>query len=258
MIPSFFIAHGAPSLALDNNDYTAFLNNLAADTPNPRAIVLFSAHWESREQQVSASPQYETIYDFSGFQPELYQIQYPASGDPAIATEIQALLQQNKIPASIDTDRGLDHGAWVVLHLMYPAADIPVIVLSVNRHLSNAEQYQIGKALSALREKDILIIGSGGTVHNLRRLDWAASASNPTEWAVQFDGWLEEKLNVWDMESLFEYERLAPYAKEAVPTPEHLIPLLLVMGTGDSSRRASLLHRSYQFGSLSLSSWKFD
>jgi 4,5-DOPA dioxygenase extradiol len=255
MIPSYFFAHGAPSLALDNNDYTAFLKNFAADQPKPRAIILFSAHWESREQQISAASRYETIYDFSGFQPELYQIQYPASGDPAIANEIQALFQQEKISASIDTVRGLDHGAWVVLHLMAPAADIPVIALSVNRHLSNAEQYQIGKALASLREKDMLIIGSGGTVHNLRRLEWGASQT--TEWAARFDGWLEEKLNAWDLESLFQYEQLAPYAKEAVPTSEHFIPLFLVMGTGDSNRKASLMHRSYQFGNLSLSCWKF-
>ncbi|MEK3719335.1 dioxygenase family protein [Paenibacillus sp. FSL H8-0034] len=257
MIPSFFMAHGAPSLALEQNDYTALLKNFAADYPRPRAIVLFSAHWESREQQVSASSApYETIYDFSGFQPELYQVQYPASGDPELAKEIQTLFQQEQIPVSLDSERGLDHGAWVLLHLIYPAAHIPVIALSVNRHLSNAEQYRIGKALASLREKDILIIGSGGTVHNLRRLEWGASQT--TDWAAQFDGWLEEKLNAWDLDSLFQYEQLAPYAKEAVPTPEHFIPLLLAMGTGDANRTASLMHRSYQYGNLSLSCWKFD
>ncbi|SFL99489.1 Aromatic ring-opening dioxygenase, catalytic subunit, LigB family [Paenibacillus sp. 1_12] len=257
MIPSFFIAHGAPSLALEHNDYTTLLKNFAADYPKPKAIVLFSAHWESRQQQVSASTSpYETIYDFSGFQPELYQVQYPAPGEPSIANEIQALLQQEKIPASLDSDRGLDHGAWVILSLMYPAANIPVIALSVNRHLSNAEQYRIGKALSSLREKDILILGSGGTVHNLRRLEWGASRT--TDWAAQFDGWLDEKLTAWDLESLLQYEQMAPYAKEAVPTPEHFIPLLLAMGTGDSSKKASLVHRSYQYGNLSLSCWKFD
>ncbi len=256
MIPSFFIAHGAPSLALENNEYTAFLRNLASQLPKPRAIVLFSAHWESREQQVSGSASYDTIYDFSGFQKELYQIQYPASGDPSIANEVQALLQKENIPSGIDTVRGLDHGAWVVLHLLYPQADIPVIALSVNRHLSNAEQYRIGKALSSLREKDILIIGSGGTVHNLRRLDWGASHIN--DWAAQFDGWLEDKLKAWDVESLFQYDQIAPYAKEAVPTPEHFIPLLLAMGSGDSNKKATLLRRDYQFGNLSLNCWKFE
>jgi 4,5-DOPA dioxygenase extradiol len=256
MLPSFFIAHGAPSLALENNEYTDFLKNLASQFPKPRAIVLFSAHWESREQQVSGAASYETIYDFSGFQEELYQIKYPASGDLAIANEIQALFQKENISAEIDTVRGLDHGAWVVLHLLYPRAGIPVIALSVNRHLSNADQYRIGKALASLREKDMLLIGSGGTVHNLRRLDWGAARAN--EWAAEFDNWIEDKLTAWDLEALFQYDQMAPFAKEAVPTPEHFIPLLLAMGTGDPNKKATLLHRSYQFGNLSLSCWKFD
>jgi 4,5-DOPA dioxygenase extradiol len=256
MIPSFFIAHGAPSLAIENNDYTAYLKELASQFPKPKAILLFSAHWESREQKVSGAASYDTIYDFSGFQEELYQIQYPASGDMDIANEIQALFQKENIPADIDTVRGLDHGAWVVLHLLYPEADIPVIALSVNRYLSNEEQYRIGKALSSLREKDFLIIGSGGTVHNLRRLDWGAAGTN--EWAAEFDNWLEDKLTAWDLEALFQYDQIAPFAREAVPTPEHFIPLLLAMGTGDSNKKATLLHRSYQFGNLSLSAWKFE
>jgi 4,5-DOPA dioxygenase extradiol len=256
MIPSFFIAHGAPSLALENNEYTAFLQDLASQIPKPKAIVLFSAHWESREQKVSGAETYETIYDFSGFQDELYQIQYPAPGDLAIAKEVQALFQKENIPAEIDSVRGLDHGSWVVLHLLYPQADIPVIALSVNRYLSNAEQYRIGQALSSLREKDVLIIGSGGTVHNLRRLEWRATQTSP--WAAEFDNWLEAKLTAWDLEALLQYDQIAPYAKEAVPTPEHFIPLLLAMGTGDPHKKATLLHRSYQFGNLSLSCWKFE
>lgn len=256
MLPSFFIGHGAPSLAIENNEYTDYLKGLASRFPKPKAIVLFSAHWESREQKVSGASSYETIYDFSGFQKELYQIQYPAAGDLAIASEVQALFRQENIPAEIDTVRGLDHGAWVVLHLLYPHADIPVIALSVNRFLSNAEQYRIGKALSSLREKDILIIGSGGTVHNLRRLEWGANHINP--WAAEFDQWLEDKLTAWDLEALFQYHELAPYAKEAVPTPEHFIPLLLAMGSGDANKKATLLHRSYQYGNLSLSAWKFE
>jgi 4,5-DOPA dioxygenase extradiol len=256
MIPSFFIAHGAPSLAIENHEYTDFLKDLASQFPKPKAIVLFSAHWESQEQKVAGAATYETIYDFSGFQEELYQIKYPASGDLAITNEIADLFQKENIPVGIDRDRGLDHGAWVVLHLLYPEADIPVIALSVNRHLSNEEQYRIGKALSSLREKDILLIGSGGTVHNLRRLDWGASGVN--EWAAEFDNWIEDKLTAWDLESLFQYEQTAPFAKEAVPTPEHFIPLLLAMGTGDANKKATLLHRSYQFGNLSLSCWRFE
>jgi len=256
MMPSFFIAHGAPSLAIEKHQYTEFLNGLAAQFPRPKAIVLFSAHWESTTQKVSGAASYETIYDFSGFPDELYQIEYPASGDKALAQEIQALLAKEGVPAQIDPVRGLDHGAWVVLHLTYPNADIPVIALSVNRYLSNEEQYQIGKALGSLREQDILIIGSGGTSHNLRRLEWGAK--QVTGWAAEFEQWIEDKIMKWDTDSLFQYDKLAPYAREAVPTPEHFIPLLLAMGTGDAKKQATLMHRSFQLGSLSLVCWQFD
>ncbi|MFC5530454.1 DODA-type extradiol aromatic ring-opening family dioxygenase [Cohnella yongneupensis] len=257
MIPSYFFAHGAPSLVLEQHDYTEFLKKFAASTPKPRAIVLFSAHWESREQSISTVDTYSTIYDFSGFQDELYQMTYPAKGDLAISEEIQQLFEKNGIPSVMNPERGLDHGAWAVLKLMFPAADIPVVALSVNRFLSNEQQYQIGKALSSLREKDILIIGSGGIVHNLRMLNWRGG-NTPEEWAVDFDNWIQEKLENWDLEALFNYEKLAPYAREAVPTNEHFIPLLLAMGTGDSNRQAKLLHRSYQLGTLSLSCWEFN
>ncbi|WP_028547168.1 DODA-type extradiol aromatic ring-opening family dioxygenase [Paenibacillus taiwanensis] len=256
MIPSLFIAHGAPSLALEKHDYTTFLNELGSSMPKPRAVVLFTAHWESTEQLVSGAATYETIYDFGGFQRELYEFKYPAPGLPSLAAEIKELFEAAGIPASMDTARGLDHGAWVVLHLLYPKADIPVIALSVNRYLTNAEQYQIGKALAVLREQDILVVGSGGTVHNLRRINWDATTHD--EWALAFDQWLEEKLTSWDTAALFQYEKLAPHAEVAVPTPEHFIPLLLAMGAGDEKRQATKLFRNYQYGNLSLSCWKFD
>ncbi|MFD2880692.1 DODA-type extradiol aromatic ring-opening family dioxygenase [Paenibacillus rhizoplanae] len=129
-----------------------------------------------------------------------------------------------------DEQRGLDHGAWAVLKLLYPEADIPVVAMSVNRDLPNAQQYEIGKSLAALREQDVLIIGSGGTVHNLRRLNWNSDEVNG--WAEQFDRWIQEKVEAWDTEALFQYEELAPYAEMAVPTSEHFIPLFIAMGAG--------------------------
>ncbi|MCA0756304.1 dioxygenase [Paenibacillus sp. N4] len=256
MIPSYFFAHGAPSIVLENNEYTAFMKNFAAQTPKPKAIVLFSAHWEQEEQTISAVDSYGTIYDFSGFQPELYTITYPAKGERSISGQIQALFTKHGITSSMDNERGLDHGAWAVLKLLYPDADIPVVALSVNRHLTNGQQYEIGKALAELREQDVLIIGSGGTVHNLRKLNWQGEGVD--EWALAFDNWLQSKLEAWDAEALFRYRELAPHAAEAVPTNEHFIPLLLAMGTGDRNRQAELLHRSYQFGNLSLSCWEFS
>jgi 4,5-DOPA dioxygenase extradiol len=256
MMPSYFFAHGAPSIVLENNAYTSFLKDFAAQTPKPKAIVLFSAHWESRLQTISAVDTYSTIYDFSGFQDELYQMTYPAKGERSISDQIQSLLTEHGIPNQMDEGRGLDHGAWAVLKLIYPDAEIPVVALSVNRYLTNAQQYQIGKALTALREQDILIIGSGGTVHNLRRLNWHTQGSD--DWASSFDTWLQSKLETWDLEALFDYRDQAPYATESVPTNEHFIPLLLAMGAGDTNRQAKLLHRSYQYGNLSLSCWQFN
>jgi 4,5-DOPA dioxygenase extradiol len=256
MMPAYFFAHGAPSIVLENNGYTALLKSFKEQTPKPKAIVLFSAHWEQAVQTVGAAPVYSTIYDFSGFQDELYQMTYPAEGKRQLSEDIQALFAEHGISSVLDEERGLDHGAWAVLKLLYPDADIPVIALSVNRHLNNEQQYEIGKALAVLREQDVLLIGSGGTVHNLRRLNWQSEGID--EWAESFDNWLQSKLEAWDLPALFNYREQAPFAQEAVPTNEHFIPLLLAMGSGDKLRQASLIHRSYQFGNLSLSCWKFN
>lgn len=256
MMPSYFFAHGAPSLVLEEHAYTDLLKKFAAGMPKPKAIVIFSAHWEESVQTVSSVDQYSTIYDFGGFQDELYRMTYPAPGDRSLSGQIQSLFTKGGIPSKLDEARGLDHGAWAVLKLIYPDADIPVVALSVNRYLTNEQQYEIGKALSELREQDVLIIGSGGTVHNLRSVNWRAQGVD--EWAGAFDNWLQSKLEAWDTASLFNYEELAPNARMAVPTSEHFIPLLIAMGTGDANRKAKLLHRSYQYGNLSLSCWQFD
>lgn len=256
MMPSFFFAHGAPSLVLEEHAYTDLLKQFAAKLPQPKAIVIFSAHWEEQVQTVSSVDRYSTIYDFGGFQDELYRMTYPAPGDRPLSEQIQSLFANHGISSRLDEDRGLDHGAWAVLKLIYPDADIPVVALSVNRDLTNAQQYEIGKALSELREQDVLIIGSGGTVHNLRSVNWRAQGMD--EWAGAFDQWLQSKLTAWDTEALFQYEELAPYARMAVPTSEHFVPLLIAMGSGDANRQAQLLHRSYQYGNLSLSCWQFN
>ena len=256
MMPSYFFAHGAPSIVLEDNEYTRLLKSFKDHTPKPKAIVLFSAHWEEPVQSVGAAETYETIYDFGGFQDELYQMTYPAKSDRSLSELVHSLFSKHGVPSVLNESRGLDHGAWAVLKLLYPDADIPVAALSVNRMLSNEQQYKIGKALSDLREQDVLLIGSGGTVHNLRRLNWRSQGAD--EWAEQFDNWLQSKLEAWDTASLFQYRDVAPYAAEAVPTSEHFIPLLLAMGTGDANRQAKLLHRSYQYGNLSLSCWQFQ
>lgn len=259
MLPSLFIAHGSPMLAIEDNEYTQFLGKLASTFPVPKAIVLLSAHWESNVQKLSSVDEYSTIHDFSGFSEELFRIQYPAKGNQEIATEIKDLFGKQGISYQVDHERGLDHGAWVVLRMLYPDADIPVISMSVNPRLSPAKQYDIGKSLAKLREKDVLIIGSGGTVHNLRALNWGKDQGEGDEWALAFDEWLATHLKKWDVESLFTYQTLAPSAQLAVPAygNEHFIPLFYAMGSADQQQNAKLLHRSYRYGNLSHSVWQF-
>jgi 4,5-DOPA dioxygenase extradiol len=259
MIPSFFIAHGAPLLAIEDNEYTQFLNNLGRTLPRPKAVVLFSAHWESFTQKVSEVDEYKTIYDFGGFPEALYRIQYPAKGDKHITKDIKELFTKHGVPYEVETERGLDHGAWVVLKLLYPNADTPVISMSVNPHLTPEEQYKIGKSLSALRENDVLIIGSGGTVHNLRALKMGEDNGPIDEWAIDFDEWLARHLNNWDVDSLFKYNYLASAANMAVPPygNEHFIPIFYAMGAADDGQKATLVHRSYRYGNLSHSVWQF-
>jgi 4,5-DOPA dioxygenase extradiol len=260
MLPSYFIAHGAPLLAIENNQYTQFLNQLGQTLPKPKAIILFSAHYEAPVQRVSdIEGEYETVYDFGGFPEALYRIQYPAKGDKGITEEIKGLFAENGIPFEVDTNRGLDHGAWVVLRMLYPHADVPVISMSVNQRLKPEQQYQIGKSLSVLREKDVMIIGSGGTVHNLRIVGWEKDGKENDQWAIDFDEWLGQHLTTWDTASLFDYYSLAPNAQHAVPPygKEHFVPLFYAMGAADDAKQAKLLHRSYRYGNLSHSVWQF-
>ncbi|WP_282937771.1 class III extradiol ring-cleavage dioxygenase [Paenibacillus sp. RC67] len=255
MVPALFIAHGMPTLVLETTPYTKCLRNLGLLLPKPKGIVVFSAHWEHPVQMISSAPKWETMHDFFGFPDSLYEIDYPASGDLVLSMEIERLLTNEGIRCGFNHRRGLDHGVWTILRLLYPAADIPVVALSVNPKLVPEEQYRIGKALNTLREKDIMIIGSGGTVHNLSKLEWETEGVE--SWAVDFDQWMSDKISVWDLEALFDYERRAPSAAEAVPSKEHLTPLFISMGSADQHQSARLLHQQYQYGTLSLAVWMF-
>lgn len=254
ILPAFFIAHGSPLLALEDNDYTRFLECLGQDLGKPRGIVVFSAHWDHSEQLLTADERHKTQHDFYGFPEETYSLTYPAPGDPALSRRIAELFTANNLSCRTAMGRGLDHGVWVVLQRLFPQADIPVVALSVDSLRSPEEQYRIGRMLAPLREQGILIIGSGGLVHNLRLLD---GKGPPEGWAQQFDAWIAEGLATWDLPSLFAFEKKAPFAREAVPSygREHIIPLFYAMGAADAGRKAQLLFQTYQSGSLSLNCW---
>jgi 4,5-DOPA dioxygenase extradiol len=257
MLSTLFIAHGSPMLAVEEDSYALFLRELGASLA-PRAVIVLSAHWTAPGQLVSGAAHPPLIYDFYGFPDELYRIRYAAPGHPDLARDIVDRLNQRGVAARLDPARGWDHGAWVILRLMFPGADVPVVEMSVDPRLGGARQYAIGQALADYRADDILIIGSGGTVHNLRAVDWDGDGT-PVSWAVGFDEWLREVLEHWDLDHLFRYRELSPDAAMAVPVwgPEHFVPLIYAMGAADGDQEARRLFQAYQMGSLSLAVWQF-
>ncbi|BBH24058.1 dioxygenase [Paenibacillus baekrokdamisoli] len=236
MIPSLFITHGTPMLAVEDTTYSRYLEELGRTFPRPQAIILFSAHWESDVQMISEIDEYSMMYDFGGFPNELYQVKYPAKGSKEVSLQVQELLNAAGIANRAERERGLDHGSWTILKRMYPDADIPLIAMSVNPSLTPAEQYAIGKALAPLREQDVLIIGSGVTVHNFGLLR-AKDKSAVKSLVLGFEKWLENHMKQWDLDSLFRYEELAPNAKIAVPpqAKEHFIPVFYTMGAANQN-----------------------
>ncbi len=256
MVPALFLAHGSPMLAIEDTKYTQFLAELGKKI-KPKAIVIFTAHWESNTLTISSSNDvYETIYDFGGFPPELYAVKYPAKGSEQVAAMLEEKFIKQGISVKKNTTRGLDHGSWTLLSRMYPKADIPVVQVSVNPYLSVNEQFKIGEALQGLGKEDILVIGSGVTVHNLRMLKWEQSSA-PEPWAAAFDDWLIDKIQKRELDSLFNWENEAPYARLAVPREEHFVPLFIAMGSGDPHAEAKVIHRSYDMGTLSYLCFQF-
>ncbi|MHB1955253.1 MAG: DODA-type extradiol aromatic ring-opening family dioxygenase [Sulfobacillus sp.] len=246
MVPSLFIGHGSPMIAIEQSEYGDFLDRLGDKIEKPKAIVIFSPHWESRIQMVSDVDGYSTIYDFGGFPDELYRVKYPAKGNHEVSQKIQRLLAANGISYQVEKQRGLDHGSWNILYRIYPKADIPVIAMSVNQNLTPLQQFHIGKALSSLRMEGVLIIGSGVTVHNFGLF---SVRDNPDvqSAARTFEHWIEEQLKAWDTKALFDYEDKAPYASLAVPPNgrEHFVPLFHAMGAASDHPEVNMLHRSW-------------
>ncbi len=256
MQPSLFLSHGTPWLTIKENRYTEFLKEYVAQHKKPSAIVMISSLWSSSEQAVSAIKKHEVSYNFTCCPKETYTMTYPAAGDFELSDRILTLLSQVGIFAEFEENRPLDYASWVPLQIMYPNVDIPVVSLSINPNLSCKRQYEIGKSLIPLREENVLIIGSGGIVHNLDYIQYHMSIVEG--WAIHFIEWMEEKILNWDLDSLFRFQEEAPYAFDAVPHIEELIPLIIAMGAGDRDKTAKMLHRSFQFGNVSLSALEFS
>lgn len=252
-MPALFIGHGSPMNVLEDNVHTRTWSALGAAIPRPRAIVVISAHWTTPGTAVTAMATPRTIHDFMGFPRELYEITYPAPGDPSLAARVQSLL--SPIDVQLDTSWGLDHGAWSVLVKMFPAADIPVIQLSLDETQPDSFHVDVGRRLAPLRDEGVLILGSGSVVHNLRTVRW--NDNQPYDWATLFNDTVRDCLLRRDITHLADYAHWGPHAQLSAPTPEHFQPLLVVAGMLQEGEPVSIPTDGVEMGSLSMLSAAF-
>jgi 4,5-DOPA dioxygenase extradiol len=262
-LPSLFLSHGSPMMALEPSPARDFLAGLGGQLPHPRAILMVSAHHDAADRgggaTVTASPAPPTIHDFGGFPDELFAMRYPAPGDPALAGRVAKLLASHGLAVTADPDRGLDHGAWVPLSLIYPHADIPVVQLSIQSSASPEFHYALGQALASLRDEGVLIIGSGSITHNLRALFSARlpiGASAPA-WVTGFTDWIADRMAAGDIDDVLHCVERAPHGRDNHPTPDHILPLFVAMGAGGAPFKAERLHHSVTYGLLAMDAYAF-
>lgn len=256
MLPPLFLSHGAPTLPLEDVAARHFLESLAATMPRPRAILVVSAHWETRVPTVNAVDRNSTIHDFSGFPETLYRMSYPASGDPDLADRVTDLLAYAGLSAETDTSRGLDHGAWVPLLLAWPNADIPVIQLSIQSQLGPGHHLEVGRAIAPLASEGVLIIASGSYTHDLSSWRGQAGMAEPS-WVTDFADWMDGALTQGRTCDLLAYRRLAPNAQRNHPTEEHLLPLFVALGAAGPNASAERLHASNTYGVFRMDAYAF-
>jgi len=257
-LPSLYISHSSPMTALNPGLIGERLAGLAARLPGPRAIVMASAHWLTHQPVVGGHARPPTIHDFGGFPQALFDLQYPAPGDPALAQEIAQRLNAAGLPTAIDPQRGLDHGAWVPLRFLYPQAEIPVVPLAIQPMRGPAHQFALGRALAPLREQGVLLIGSGSITHNLH--DWRSyQDGKEAPYVRPFIEWVEQRLQADDSAALLDYRRQAPHAVQAHPSDEHLQPLHFAMGAaGGDALGAQRIDAGIDAGFLAMDIYRFD
>ena len=249
-MPAIFFGHGNPMNALQRNDWTEGWANIGRTIQRPRAVLCISAHWYLPATLVTAMPAPRTIHDFGGFPRELYQVQYPARGDADLARRVQELLAP--LPVGLDNSWGLDHGTWSVLAHVFPDADVPVVQLSIDETQAAAFHFDLGKRLTPLRDEGILIVGSGNLVHNLHTYAWGKHQPEPYDWAVRFEESAKRLILANDFEPLIDYERMGRDALLAIPTPDHYLPLLYVLGAKRENEAISFPVQGIDGGSVSM------
>jgi 4,5-DOPA dioxygenase extradiol len=258
IMPLLFLGHGSPMNAIEENEFVVGFRKAGEEIPRPTAIVCISAHWETSGIQITAMEHPPTIHDFGGFPGKLYEVQYPAPGSPSLAGEIKQTLQ--KWDLLLNNNRGLDHGAWSVIKHLYPDADIPVIQISLDYNKSPKEHYEFAKELAWLREKGVLIIGSGNIVHNLRLVAWdkITEPGYGHDWAIEADSKIKRFIIEGDHASLINYRKLGKAFDLAIPTPEHFLPLLYILALQNKEERISFFNDKAVGGSLTMTSVKID
>lgn len=248
-MPVLFLGHGSPMNAIEDNMFTKNWKNIVTEIEKPKAILSISAHWFTNGTKILNSEYPKTIYDMYGFPPELYKIIYKSPGSPEFAKITKNLI---KSETESDNNWGYDHGTWSVLHIMYPNADIPVYQLSINKNASPLEHFNIGKQIKELREKGVLILGSGNIVHNLYRVDF--KKENGYDWAYSFDNHIKEQIIEKNFDEILDYKS-NKFAKAAFPTPEHFYPLLYILGASNKNDKVQVFNDKCIFGSLSMTSY---
>lgn len=254
-MPTVFVSHGAPSLLLERGPAYAFLQSLGGLLPRPKAVVCVSAHWDSARPAFTGHPTPDTVHDFYGFPAALYDVRYACPGDVLLADVLRARLMEAGLEADIHPTRGLDHGAWAPLVLMYPAADIPVIQLSVQSAAGPEHHWKLGRALQPLRDQGVLILASGGATHNLREAGRFALDASPPAYASEFDTWLSQTIHTANEAALLDYINTAPHAARNHPTAEHLLPLFVALGAGGTGVEGRRLHHGFTYGILSMAAF---
>ena len=251
-MPALFVGHGNPMNAVEETAYAAAWREAAAAIPKPKAILCISAHWETEGTFVTAMAQPRTIHDFYGFPDALYQVQYPAPGSPQLAERVRQMIGSTAVRLDEGYSWGLDHGAWSVLRRMYPAADIPTVQLSLDRTQHPRFHYDLGRELQALRQEGVLVLGSGNIVHNLRLLQW--DAAEPYPWATEFDRVAAELVLSGEHDPLVAYAALGEAARLSIPTNEHYLPFLYVLGLQQPGEPISFFAEGLTLGSISMRS----
>jgi 4,5-DOPA dioxygenase extradiol len=255
-LSTVFISHGPPSLLLEDVPAKEFLKDLGKNYKGINAVLCISAHWMTAKPTVSAALRPETIHDFYGFPPELYRLEYPATGEPELAHKTANLIRNGGLSCEIDHKRGLDHGAWVPMMLMFPEMEVPVLQLSIQQHMDPEEHHILGKVIESLRHEGVLIIGSGGAVHPLGYAPLRPGAETD-QWAYEFNSWLTKSVMEGDSESIKNYTTLAPYPERAHPYPDHFMPLISSMAAAGADAKGKVIHQSWYWGDMGMGAYEF-